>query len=120
LPPPTIDMSLSAVPTEIDHCDLTFITCCHRQGMSMAELTDRFFSRVPRRVLALKTCPHWHSVFSSVFKEPKLGHILAAMFCLLGLVPALPEAVTPAVERRSTLAPSVGARNLAQEKTSTR
>ena len=40
-------------------------------------------------MVALKTCPHWHSVFSSVFKEPKLGHILAAMFCLLGLVPML-------------------------------
>jgi len=40
-------------------------------------------------MVALKTCPHWRSVFSSVFKEPKLGHILAAVFCLLGLVPAL-------------------------------
>ena len=37
-------------------------------------------------MVALKTCPHWHSVFSSVFKEPKLEHILAAIFCLLGLV----------------------------------
>ena len=55
----------------------------------MAELTDRFISRASRRMVALKTCPHWHSVFSSVFKEPKLGHILAAVFCLLGLVPAL-------------------------------
>jgi hypothetical protein len=38
-------------------------------------------------MLALTSCPHWHSVFSSVFKEPKLWHILAAVFCLLGLVP---------------------------------
>jgi hypothetical protein len=48
--------------------------------MSMAELTDRFISRRDRSRTALKTCPHWRSVFSSVFKEPKLGHILAAVF----------------------------------------
>jgi hypothetical protein len=43
---------------------------------------------------ALKICPHWRSVFSSVFKEPKLRHILEPRLC--GLVPvALPGHFVP-------------------------
>ena len=38
-------------------------------GMPATELTSRSSHGHPE-VFALTSCPHWHSVFSSVFKEP--------------------------------------------------
>ena len=45
--------------------------CCCRQGVPTAKLTD---SSVRSPEGGPTNCPHWRSVFSSVFKEPKLGH----------------------------------------------
>jgi hypothetical protein len=57
---------------------------------------DRQF-RVHPRVGAY--CPHWRSVFSSVFKEPKLRHAPATVEILAGL-------------HRSALVPSAPFRRL--------
>ena len=45
--------------------------CCCRQGVPTAKLTD---SSVRSPEGGPTNCPHWRSVFSSVFKEPKLRH----------------------------------------------
>ena len=45
--------------------------CCCRQGVPTAKLTD---SSAGSPEGGPTNCPHWRSVFSSVFKEPKLGH----------------------------------------------
>ena len=45
--------------------------CCCRQGVPTAKLTD---SSAGSPEGGPTNCPHWRSVFSSVFKEPKLRH----------------------------------------------
>ena len=52
--------------------------CCCRQGVPTAKLTDSS-ARSPEG--GPTNCPHWRSVFSSVFKEPKLRHAPARQRC---------------------------------------
>jgi len=56
--------------------------CCCRQGVPTAKLTDSS-ARSPEG--GPTNCPHWRSVFSSVFKEPKLGHASRPVQLALGL-----------------------------------
>jgi hypothetical protein len=73
--------------------DLTYIVFATGWDPA-AELTDSLISATRRS--PLKDCPHWRSVFSSVFKEPKLGHFRwdAVNRRSSGLVPAFPGGET--------------------------
>jgi len=53
--------------------------CCCRQGVPTAKLTD---SSAGSPEGGPTNCPHWRSVFSSVFKEPKLRHAPARQLAL--------------------------------------
>jgi hypothetical protein len=112
----TIDRLSSAGSSGISRLlrSLTIITFVSPSENSATELTDRFISRdAHKERLALKICPHWRSVFSSVFKEPKLmahprgDHNVN----LRGLVPASFRLRNASVGRETKLARSLASRN---------
>jgi hypothetical protein len=84
-------------------CDLDMITLLSPEGCSGDRIDKQFVSEA--RGLPRLNCPHWRSVFSSVFKEPKLfahprptdGHDLV-LLC---------GRCEPSVERSETLLDSL-------------
>jgi hypothetical protein len=67
------------------NCVLTFGLSPEGPLDRTSELTDSLIEGDPR--VDTTDCPHWRSVFSSVFKEPKLGHVpLRALVSLAVLV----------------------------------
>src|SRR5690606_33921807 len=83
------------------HRDLT-CSCRHRVGPGGG--IDRQFDLkgIAEATPSLTNCPHWRSVFSSVFKEPKLSHIRPSGLGT-GSVRAPRSAVGTSVGRRTTL-----------------
>ena len=79
-----------------DSCDLDMIVFATGWDPA-AELTSSLVSEAHRSEPPPTNCPHWRSVFSSVFKEPKLEHIRAED--QRGLVPCPSGGARPSVGR---------------------